>query len=102
MPIIGDTTIWGKDLFAKVYQKHKYDILPSTFFNTEWLISKIDKKLSDDILTYWFDNECPNELLFTEAFAWHWHNSSNKNKQVVKNSKFDKLKTIIKKKLNKD
>jgi hypothetical protein len=102
MPIIGNTTIWGKDLFAKVYQKHKYDILPSTFFNTEWLISKIDKKLSDDILTYWFDNECPNELLFTEAFAWHWHNSSNKNKQVVKNSKFDKLKTIIKKKLNKD
>lgn len=91
MPIVGNTTIWGKDLFAKVYQKMKYDILPSTFFNTEWLISKVDDKLSCDILTYWFENECPDELLFTEAFAWHWHNSSNKHKVIVENSKFDKL-----------
>jgi hypothetical protein len=101
MPIIGDTTIWGKDLFAKVYKNYKYNILPSTFFNTEWLMSKIDRKLSDDILTYWFDNECDDKLLFTEAFAWHWHNSSNKNKSIVKNSKFDKLRVITDKKLKK-
>ncbi len=99
MPILGSTTIWGKDLFAKVYSKMKYNIFPSTFFNTEWLMSKVDYKLSYDILEYWFENECPDELLFTEAFAWHWHNSSNKNKPVVKNSKFDKLSTIINNKL---
>jgi len=100
MPILGSTTIWGKDLFAKVYSRMKYNIFPSTFFNTEWLMSKVDYKLSYDILEYWFENECPDELLFTEAFAWHWHNSSNKNKPVVKNSKFDKLSTIINNKLN--
>ena len=94
MPIIGGTTIWGKDLFAKVYQKMEYTIFPSTFFNTEWLMSKTDEKLSNDILNYWFEQSCPDELLFLEAFAWHWHNSSNKNKIIVDGSKFDKLKKL--------
>lgn len=99
MPIVGGTTIWGKDLFARVYQKMKYDIFPSTFFNTEWLMSKTEYKLSYDILEYWFENECPDELLFLDAFAWHWHNSSNKHKPIVENSKFNKLSKIINSKL---
>ena len=99
MPIYGDTTIWGKNLFAEVYKKYKYNILPSTFFNTEWLMSKNDKKLSDDILEMWFEKECPDELLFLDAFAWHWHNSSNKNKFINLNSKFWKLQNYIKNKL---
>ena len=100
-PIVNDTTIWGKDLFAIVYRKIKYQIFPSTFFNIEWLMSKTDVKLSEDILTYWFENECPDNLLFTECFAWHWHNSSNKHKDVAAGSKFDKLKIIIDNKLKK-
>ena len=95
MPIIGSTTIWGKDLFARVYRKRKFTIFPSSFFNIEWLISKVDKKLSEDILDLWFDKNCPDELLFKDCFAWHWHNSTNKNKIVMKNSKFDKLSEFI-------
>ena len=98
-PVVGNTTIWGKDLFAHVYRSSKFTIFPSTFFNIEWLMSKIDKKLSEDILEFWFENECPDNLLFTECFAWHWHNSSNKNKQTVDKSKFGKLKKITEHKL---
>ena len=94
MPIMGSTTIWGKDLFARVYQKRKFNIFPSSFFNIEWLISKVDRKLSEDILNLWFDKPCPDDLLFLDCFAWHWHNSTNKNKQVNKDSKFDKLSNL--------
>jgi len=37
--------------------------------------------------------------LFLEAFAWHWHNSSNKHKEIVKRSKFDLLEKITDEKL---
>lgn len=94
MPIIYGSTIWGKDMFAKVYSKFKFNIFPSPFFNSEWLISITDEKLSNDILEMWFEKECPDELLFLDSFAWHWHNSSNKHKQINKNSKFDKLKKL--------
>ena len=93
-PIVGETTVWGKDLFAKVYRKGDFTIFPSTFFNVEWLISKVDVKLSYDILEYWFENECDDTLLFRDCFAWHWHNSSNKNKKIINNSKFHKLSQI--------
>lgn len=98
-PILGETTIWGKDLFAKVYRKNKFTIFPSTFFNVEWLISKVDVKLSYDILEYWFENECSDSLIFEDCFAWHWHNSSNKDKKILENSKFDKLRKTNDKKL---
>ena len=99
MPVIGGTTIWGKDLFAKVYQKYNFTIFPSTFFNIEWLISKIYRDLSYEIPTFWFENPCPDEYLFLECFAWHWHNSSNKGKNIVEGSKFDKLRKINESKL---
>lgn len=90
-PVMPDTTALDHMLLAKVYSIRRFDVFPSTFFNVEWLMSKVDKKLSDDILTYWFENPCPENLLFIECFAWHWHNSSNKNKNVVTGSKFDLL-----------
>ena len=37
--------------------------------------------------------------LFLDAFAWHWHNSSNRDKIPVKNSKFDLLEKFIDEKL---
>lgn len=100
MPIYTNSTTWGKNLFAKVYQKYEFDVFPSTFFNTEWLISKVDEQLSFELQSkMWFETECPDELLFLDAFAWHWHNSSNKHRVINNNSKFDKLNKIIEKKI---
>jgi len=99
MPIIYGSTVWGKDMFAQLYRKSKFNILPSPFFNSEWLISITDKELSEKISDMWFEKECPDELLFLDSFAWHWHNTSYKHKPIVKNSKFDKLRSITNKKL---
>lgn len=101
MPIIPNGTIWGKDMFAQLWRRYpKFTIFPSTFFNTEWLISKTDKSLAELIPESWFDTPLENsDHLFKEAFAWHWHNSSNKNKEVVKGSKFNMLEGYINDKL---
>jgi len=99
MPIRGGSTIWGKDMFARVYQKYKYTILPGSFFNIEWLISIIDEPLSQQRDALWFEIDCPDKYMFLDCFAWHWHNSANKNKKVMPNSKFDKLIQLNNKKL---
>ena len=95
------TTIWGKDLFASLWQKWpKFTIFPSPFFNTEWLISKTDVRLSELVEESWFKNNgYAKDNLFLEAFAWHWHNSSNKNKTIEDRSKFDLLRNLTNKKL---
>lgn len=100
-PIQEKSTVWGKDLFAKVWAKWpNFTIFPSPFFNTEWLISKTDVKLSEDIPNGWFkDNEIGKKYLFLESFAWHWHNSSNKKKNVEVGSKFHELRKITNRKL---
>ena len=93
MPITGGT-IWGKDTFAKLWQVYPhFTIFPSTFFNTEWLISKTDGPLSMEAEKNWFKNEnnSAKDNLFLEAFAWHWHNTSNKDKPIESGSKFDLL-----------
>ena len=94
MPAIGDTTIWGKDTFAKLWKEWpNFTIFPSTFFNTEWLISKVDEPLSRETEENWFYNttNIAKDHLFLEAFAWHWHNTSNKDKPIQEGSKFDLL-----------
>jgi len=95
MPVIPDSTIWGKDMFAQLWRRYpKFTIFPVTFFNTEWNIR--DSSLQN----YWFEHPMQDpENLFLEAFAWHWHNSSNKNKEVVEGSKFDLLEKFIDQKL---
>lgn len=87
-------TMFGKDLFAKVYKKNKFTIFPSSFFNIEWLMSQLHQD-------WWFDTECCDEFLFLKCFSWHWHNSSNKNKIINDKSKFFKLIQINNKKLKK-
>lgn len=99
MPIKRGGTIWGKDMFAQLYRHYKYTILPGSFFNIEWLISIIDEPLSFRRDELWFEKDCPEEYMFLDCFAWHWHNSSNKNKTIMPNSKFDKLIKINNKKL---
>jgi hypothetical protein len=89
MPVIGNTVIWGKDLFAKLYKSWpEFTIFPSTFFNTEWLISKVDADLSRNVENGWFDKNEYSDNLFLDAFAWHWHNSSYKHRKIEEGSKF--------------
>ena len=94
MPALGDTTVWGKDTFAKLWREWPhFTIFPSTFFNTEWLISKVDRILSEDVENDWFYNKknTAKDHLFLEAFTWHWHNSSKKTFPIEEGSKFDLL-----------
>ena len=94
MPALGDTTIWGRDTFAKLWREWpNFTIFPSTFFNTEWLMSKVDRQLSEDVENDWFynKNDTAKDNLFLEAFSWHWHNSSKKTFPIEEGSKFDLL-----------
>jgi hypothetical protein len=92
-PIHKDSTILDHMLLAKVYRKNPFTVFPSTFFNTEWLISKVDRQLSEDLENDWFYNkkDTAYDYLFLEAFAWHWHNSSKKTFPIEEGSKFDLL-----------
>ena len=92
MPTIGDTTIWGKDTFAKLWRVWpNFTIFPSTFFNTEWLMSKTDPEFRQ-VVGHGFDTtHTDRDFLFLDAFAWHWHNSSNKYRPIETESKFDLL-----------
>jgi len=92
MPIVKNSTIFGKDLFAKLYKEKKYTIFPSSFFNIEWLID-IDASKG------WFEESCADDLLFLNCFSWHWHNTGYKNKPINYGSKFFKLQQITNKKL---
>jgi hypothetical protein len=99
MPIsTGGTTVWGKDLFAKLYKIYpNFTIFPSTFFNTEWLVGKTDLNFGRELEDNWFSNKSniAENGLFLEAFSWHWHNSSNKDAVIEDGSKFDLLRKRI-------
>ena len=44
------------------------------------------------IVGHGFDKiESDRDFLFLDAFAWHWHNSSNKDRDIQEGSKFDLL-----------
>ena len=100
MHIIPNSTCWGKDMFAQLYRGYQYPILPSAFFNIEWCINKTTKGLGDHIENSWFTTPLQNKShLFLQSFAWHWHNSSKKNLDVVLGSKFDLLSKLTDQKL---
>jgi hypothetical protein len=91
-----ETTCWGKDMFAKLYRRFKYDVMPASFFNIEWCINKKHPGLGDYIESQGFLKPLDNEdHLFLESFGWHWHNSSKKDFDIVSGSKFDLLTKII-------
>tara|TARA_Y100000816_G_C26098298_1_gene581594 strand:- start:1696 stop:2601 length:906 start_codon:yes stop_codon:yes gene_type:complete len=94
------TACWGKEMFAHLYRRYPFPILPSTFFNTEWCVNVKHKGLGDVMDKSWFvDVGHKNDYLFPEAFAWHWHNSSNKDRQVEEGSKFHILETMMDQKI---
>jgi len=93
-------TCYDEDMLGYVYAMRPFTVFPSPFFNTEWLMSKTDKPLSEEVESSWFSKPLKDETnLFLEAFAWHWHNSSNKSKDVVEGSKFDLLRKLTDKRL---
>lgn len=110
-PPIPATCCWGKDMFAPLYRKYQYPILPSTFFNTEWCINVKypGTGYSTQIQKSWFKNApkpendtrfgADNNYLFLEAFTWHWHNDSKKDMIPEPGSKFWLLTEFINQKL---
>jgi hypothetical protein len=92
MPIVPNSTCWGKDMFARLHRRWPFPILPATFFNIEWCMSATFPGLGERVVQGWFQNRSNNhKLLFPETFAWHWHNSSKKNLTIEEGSKFDLL-----------
>ena len=100
MPITGGGTTWGRELFGRVYSKYEFPVLPGAFFNLEWGACRILTPAEYDALYEgWFENECLENNLFLDCFAWHWHNTSYRDKPIIINSKFDKLRNITNNKL---
>mgnify|MGYP005815902147 CR=1 FL=1 len=93
-------TCYDEDMMGYVYRTTSFTVFPSTFFDTEWLVSKVDRPLSEELENSRIEHELEDhENLFLDAFAWHWHNSSNKHKEITEGSKFDLLTKIIETKL---
>jgi len=92
-PVRPRTTCFDEDMMGPVYAKNPnaFTVFPSPFFNTEWLMSKVNRPFSQEVQKGWFEKNSASDNLFLESFAWHWHNSSNKNKTVEPGSKFDLL-----------
>tara|TARA_R100000008_G_scaffold29261_1_gene16116 strand:+ start:7963 stop:8898 length:936 start_codon:yes stop_codon:yes gene_type:complete len=98
-PPVGGTC-YDEDMLSYVYRETKFTVFPSSFFDTQWLMSKVNMEDAVKANKEMFDVPVEDKAwLFLEAFAWHWHNSSNKNKIPVKGSKFNLLEEIINKKL---
>jgi hypothetical protein len=101
-PIRHYTTCFDEDMMARVYRKNpnSFTIFPSPFFDTEWQVSKTDRDLAEELDKSLFDAPLQSEEhLFLDSFAWHWHNSSNKNKDIVEGSKFYLLEQLTNRRL---
>lgn len=95
-----NSTNWGKNLFARLWSKWpEFTIFPSSFFNTEWLISKTRLDFRKSLKNGFEYVDIDEDILFLSAFTWHWHNSSNKNNPIQPDSKFDRLQKITDSKL---
>tara|TARA_Y100000401_G_C8297815_1_gene212345 strand:+ start:185 stop:1123 length:939 start_codon:yes stop_codon:yes gene_type:complete len=93
-------TCYDEDMLSYVYRKVKFTVFPSSFFDTQWLISKVNVEDSVMATEEMFNIPVQDKSrLFLDAFAWHWHNSSNRDKIPVENSKFDLLEKFIDEKL---
>lgn len=97
-PVNPLTTCFDEDMLGRVYREYGSDlftVFPSPFFNTEWLMSRVDLELVLNVKEGWFkNNDYVKDNLYLEAFAWHWHNSSNKHEPIEKGSKFDMLREV--------
>lgn len=95
---INSPTVFGKDLFASVYNELKdFYILPCAFFDTEWENDELFLRVQKG----WFSEEIHDDHMFLEAFSWHFHNGTKKSDNVHPLSKMGKLRHLIHQKLNK-
>ena len=93
-------TCYDEDMLSYVYKKTKFTVFPSSFFDTQWLISKVSVEDSIKAENEMFDIPVEDKSwLFLEAFAWHWHNSSYKDRTPVKDSKFYALEHLTNQRL---
>ena len=99
-PIQPNTVSRDHEMLAKVYQRRPFTVFPSVFFNTEWQINCKTPGLGTAIEQGWFRKTEHSQKLFPEAFAWHWHNSSFKDRAVEPGSKFSRISDLIKTKLD--
>lgn len=87
------TTCFDEDMLGYVYDKNPFTVFPTTFFNTEWLVSKTDpefRKVLESPAGF-SKIQTEKDFLFLDAFAWHWHHSSAKDLIIESGSKFDLL-----------
>jgi len=84
------TTCYDEDMLGRVYRQKPFTVFPSAFFNTEWQINSKYPGQSIKVQEGWFDNPMTEDssLLYLDAFSWHWHHSSNKDKKIIQGSKF--------------
>ena len=107
--MVPDSTVLDHILLAKVYSRRKFSVFPSAFFNTEWQmnvawvngIKKYDPNgIGTKTESGWFVENDYSTYLFENTFSWHWHNSSYKNREIKKGSKFYLLQNKTKNVLN--
>ena len=106
--LIPDSTVLDHVLLAKVFKKNKFTVFPCSFFNTEWQMNSTyvngvkhydPNGIGTQTEKGWFTKNEHSDQLFLDAFAWHWHNSSHKDKYIEKGSKFHLLNNFIDDKL---
>jgi len=95
--MVPDSTVLDHILLAKVYSRRKFSVFPSAFFNTEWQMTNGNGTKTE---SGWFVENDYSTYLFENAFSWHWHNSSYKNREIKKGSKFYLLQNKTKNILN--
>ncbi len=104
-----NTKCWGLNLFKKVYQDNKFNVLPAMFFNPEYgvlgwpNVSVKNKNYISGIIDGWFFDNVVINSLYTGTFSWHWHNSTGRTKKkpktIQEGSKFWQMDQIIESKL---
>lgn len=105
-PIVPNTVCRDHELLAKVYRRRPFTVFPSAFFNTEWQMAVFPDErripgtgLGTKVQEGWFSPNNYSNLLFPEAFSWHWHNSQYRDVVIKKGSKFDTMSQYIDNKL---
>jgi len=89
-PADPNSTCWGTDLYHHVRKRNSnWEILPCSWFNTEWGFGIPLEPFKKDPYLYSRD-------LYDGAFTWHWHNKWED--EIEEGSKFEILEKIIEKK----
>lgn len=101
-PIKANTVSRDCEMLAEVYKRKNFCVLPTAFFNIEWIINFKTPGHGTEIEQGWFNKTGTSDRLFLECFAWHWHAGGGvgyQNTPIQEGSKFDLLTKYIDAKL---